>query len=121
MKLVTSWNPAFIQTLVEKVQSHLSDFYSEANPSEFADEEDCINLNEMEQAEAALESVLENEGLNGLIGSDDFADLSFDVFRAIPQSFFEEIESEYREQLEDAALYHRNPLAYYGMSQRDFL
>lgn len=121
MKLVNGWNPEFIQTLSTKVQSHLSDLYSDANPADFADEEDCINLNEMELAETALESVLEHEGLEGLIGSDVFTNLLDEVFSVIPQSFFEDIESEYKEQLEDAALYHRNPLAYHGMSMRDFI
>jgi hypothetical protein len=55
------------------------------------------------------------------VESNDFSNLVDVVFDAIPSKFFERITEGFEEQIEETNAYNKNPLAYYGMSERDFL
>jgi hypothetical protein len=120
MNLVASWNPEYIKSLAARVQEMLKEeVYTEA--SGYVDSEGLINLHDQDETEAALSNLLANDDLLGIVESDDFPDLSWEVFQAIPTSFFEEIEKEFKEELKDAHELATNPMRFYGMSQSDFI
>jgi hypothetical protein len=120
MNLVANWNPAYIQSLAARVQEYLNEeVYTE--PDGYTDDEGHVDLYEQDEVESALSNILAGDDLLGIVESDDFADMAYEVFNAIPSKFFEDIKCEFEEKIKDDAEYARNPLAYVGMSQRDFL
>jgi hypothetical protein len=120
MNLVGSWNPEYIQSLAARVQKVLEDeVYTDAEG--YADEEGEVNLCEQEETETALSNLLADDDLLGIVESDDFADMAYEVFDAIPFKFFDDIRSEFEEKIQEIKAYNRNPLAYHGVSQSDFI
>jgi hypothetical protein len=120
MNLVASWNPEYIQSLAARVQKVLEDeVYTDAEG--YADEEGEVNLCEQDEAETALSNLLADDDLLGIVQSDDFADMAYEVFDAIPSKFFDDIRSQFEEKIQEIKAYNKNPLGYHGMSTRDFV
>jgi hypothetical protein len=120
MNLVANWNPTYIQSLAARVQDYLKEeVYTDADG--YTDDEGNVALYEQDEVESALSNILAGDDLLGIVESDDFADMANEVFEAIPSKFFDDIRCEFEEQIKDDAEFARNPLAYVGMSQRDFL
>jgi hypothetical protein len=120
MNLVASWNPEYIQSLAARVQKVLEDeVYTDAEG--YADEEGEVNLREQDEAETALSNLLADDDLLGIVESDDFADLAYEVFQAIPQKFFDDIESHFKEKIHESNEFNRDPSGYHGMRQSDFI
>jgi hypothetical protein len=120
MNLVANWNPEYIKSLAARVQKVLEEeIYTDAEG--YADAEGLIDLCELDEAEAVLSNILADDDLLGIVESDDFADLAYEVFQAIPQKFFDDIQSQFEEQIKEIKAYNKNPLGYYGMSMRDFV
>jgi hypothetical protein len=120
MNLVANWNPEYIQSLAARVQKVLEDeVYTDAEG--YADEEGEVNLCEQEETETALSNLLADDDLLGIVESDDFPDLAFSVFEAIPESYFDEIKKEFEEELKEAYELATNPMRFYGMKQSDFI
>jgi hypothetical protein len=120
MNLVASCNPEYIQSLAARVQKVLEDeVYTDAEG--YADEEGEVNLCEQDEAETALSNLLADDDLLGIVQSDDFADMAYEVFDAIPSKFFDDIRSQFEEKIQEIKAYNKNPLGYHGMSTRDFV
>jgi hypothetical protein len=120
MNLVANWNPEYIKSLAARVQKVLEDeVYTDAEG--YADVEGEIDLCEQDEAETALSNLLADDDLLGIVESDDFADLAYEVFQAIPQKFFGDIESHFKEKIHESNEFNRDPLGYHGMRQSDFI
>jgi hypothetical protein len=120
MNLVANWNPTYIQSLAARVQEYLNEeVYTDADG--YTDDEGNVALYEQDEVESALSNILAGDDLLGIVESDDFPDLAFAVFEAIPESYFDEIRKGFEEELKEAHELATNPMRFYGMSQRDFL
>lgn len=120
MNLVYRWNPAYIQSLAARVQDYLKEeVYTDADG--YVENDGSVNLYEEVEVESALSNILAGDDLLGIVESDDFADMSDEVFSAIPSDFFDEIKEQFEEEIADQKAYEKNPLAYVGMSVRDFI
>jgi hypothetical protein len=117
--IIGSWNPVFVKELAVEVQSYLEKIYVDG--AEYTDEEGIVDLKIDTEVESALESVLDEKGLSGINATEDFNQLFDLVKEQIPGSFFSDIEDGFRDEFEEAELYNRNPLHYYGMRQSDFI
>jgi hypothetical protein len=122
MNLVANWNPEYIKSIATRVQKVLEEeIYSDIDPTSYADEEGVIDLCEQDEAESVLANLLADDDLLGIVESDDFADLAYEVFQAIPQKFFDGIESQFKEKIQESNEFNRDPLGYHGMRQSDFI
>jgi hypothetical protein len=122
MNLVANWNPEYIKSLAACVQKVLEEeIYSDIDPTSYSDEEGVINLCEQDEAESVLANLLADDNLLGIVESDDFADLAYEVFQAIPQKFFDDFKSQFKEKIQEIKAYTKNPLGYHGVSMRDFV
>jgi hypothetical protein len=103
-----------VKELANKVVDYIKDQVEEDH-SQYLDDEGNVDISRV-SIDCAIESVLEKE---------DLMDINDDTFEAIYEAIDKKeigyIEDNLRDELEDAEAYRRDPLAYHGLSQKDFL
>lgn len=121
MKKIVEWNVGYIESLVPDVETFLNQEFE--GVSDF-DEEGNLNINVDDMFDRACESILEYEGMFGIIEGDDFEDfreLLWIAFEKKHPHFFEDAIDEVEEQYREYKEFQRDPLGYHGLSQKDFL
>lgn len=119
---VAAWNDEYVKYLAERLEKFLDEYYEDK--MDFVDDEGHIDLKEDLAWDTSLERLLEDEGLDVIIATDDFEELSHHVasrFHNIHKNFFSQMADAIEEVYQDTVEYNKDPLGYYGMSQSDFL
>lgn len=120
MRKVMEWNPEYIRVLMSKMQMYFMETYFE-DPHDFLDDEGMVYIDYDMAIEAALESVLQAEDLEGFIEAEDFGHLIDMVTTMFDYKFFDEIEKSITETLQDEKMYRADQLGYHGMRRSDFI
>lgn len=115
-----------VEQLLSKLLKQLDDFYEDK--FDFVDEESNVRMDD-DDVEICLERILENEGMENIIGTEKFEDLLEYVWENYRSELLEklnEIEEDIQEIVEDhklcSKLGHRAYYHYiYGLSEKDFI
>lgn len=102
----------FRKAVIERVEEVVNN-----DPLEYASEEGQAVLDRDNLVDQAIEHIYERDIATGIVPTIVYET----VHETLDFSFFESLEDEVKEVWNDEIAYRRDPLGYYGMSQKDFL